>query len=179
MKPLSGALAISRRFLEPVSLAIDATCGNGHDTKYLAQLADRLYAFDIQPQAIENTRAAVAHLEHVQVIQDSFVNFRQYVSEPIDLIVFNLGYLPGSDKQIMTHVDDLTLVLQDMMEQLSPHGRIVMVAYPGHPEGKAEADWLHHTLSTVDPTEFHSFFLQHINGINSPAQLYMIERNAR
>ena len=45
-------------------LVIDATCGNGHDTLALAEMmfsgsggAGRLIAVDIQPQAIDATRA--------------------------------------------------------------------------------------------------------------------------
>lgn len=36
-------------------VAIDATCGNGHDTLWLVELCDRVYAFDIQLAAIEAT----------------------------------------------------------------------------------------------------------------------------
>lgn len=36
--------------------AIDATCGNGHDTLWLAGLCDKVYAFDIQAEAIEATK---------------------------------------------------------------------------------------------------------------------------
>ncbi|HHT20783.1 MAG TPA: methyltransferase domain-containing protein [Tissierellia bacterium] len=179
MTPLHGALAISKRFLEPVSVAVDATCGNGHDTFSLAQLADRVYAFDIQEPAIAATREKVADFEHVCVIRDSFVSFRDYVSEPIDLIVFNLGYLPGSDKQVTTSVSDLSSGLQAMLAQLSPSGRVVIVAYPGHPAGQAESQWLKETLSRLDPSSFRSFHLYHMNGPNDPAELYLIERNAR
>ena len=37
-------------------VAVDATCGNGHDTLWLARRCSKVYGFDIQPEAIQNTR---------------------------------------------------------------------------------------------------------------------------
>ena len=42
--------------IKPNEIAIDATCGNGHDSLILAKLTTNLYLFDIQEHAIENTR---------------------------------------------------------------------------------------------------------------------------
>ena len=45
-------------YVRPGDIVIDATCGNGHDTLRLAQMGPGvLYAFDLQPEAIESTRA--------------------------------------------------------------------------------------------------------------------------
>ena len=48
-----------RRFLLPGDTAVDATMGNGHDTQFLCELvgeSGHVFAFDIQEQAVENTR---------------------------------------------------------------------------------------------------------------------------
>ena len=37
-------------------IVVDATMGNGHDTLFLAKLAKKVYAFDIQEQALEKTQ---------------------------------------------------------------------------------------------------------------------------
>lgn len=174
-----GALAISRRFLEPVAVAVDFTCGNGYDTLALAELANVVYAFDVQAQAIDETRRRLGEAPHVQVIQDSFVNFRHYIREAIDLAVFNLGYLPGSDKQIVTQWADVEACLQALLIQLSPQGRVVIVSYPGHEEGQCETEGLKDMLQRLDATDFRTFSLLHLNGRNQPPQLYLIERNAR
>ena len=42
---------------------IDATCGKGHDTEFLCRLAGktgRVYGFDIQMEAVEQTRIHLA-----------------------------------------------------------------------------------------------------------------------
>lgn len=49
-----------RRFLLPGDIAVDATMGNGHDTQMLCELvgeSGHVYAFDVQEQAVANTRA--------------------------------------------------------------------------------------------------------------------------
>ena len=46
--------------LQPGDHAVDATMGNGHDTCLLARLVGpkgHVDAFDLQPQAVENTAA--------------------------------------------------------------------------------------------------------------------------
>lgn len=179
MKPLLGALNISRMFFESVDVALDMTCGNGYDTLALAKLAKNVYAFDIQSLATEQTKKRVADYSNVQVIQSSFVNFGDWVKEPIDLAVFNLGYLPGSDKSITTNAQDVIQCLQSLLIQLSSTGRVVIVAYPGHHEGKREVDTLIEVLQSIDNQSFRSFSLVHLNGTNKPPQLFIIERNAR
>ena len=47
----SIAQAVWSRFVRPGDTVVDATCGNGHDTKWLAQAvgpSGRVFAFDIQ-----------------------------------------------------------------------------------------------------------------------------------
>ncbi len=50
---------ILERFLSPGDRALDATCGNGHDTAFLARQVGsqgRVLAIDIQEEAVKNTR---------------------------------------------------------------------------------------------------------------------------
>ena len=47
------------RAVEPGDTAVDATMGNGHDTRMLCEAVGpegRVYAFDVQAQAVEKTR---------------------------------------------------------------------------------------------------------------------------
>ena len=86
---------------------IDATCGNGHDTIILGQLAlskekGRVYAFDIQQEAIESAKNYLSsHFE-----KDLFgrIDFQIHCHSTfpsslqagsVKLIAYNLGYLPG------------------------------------------------------------------------------------
>ena len=58
------AQAIWAHYLSPqlssgAYAAVDATCGRGNDTVWLAARCRRVYAFDIQPSAIASTREAL------------------------------------------------------------------------------------------------------------------------
>ena len=51
------ALHMVRPYAKPGMTVVDATCGHGYDTLALADMTpDRLYAFDIQPVAVEAAR---------------------------------------------------------------------------------------------------------------------------
>lgn len=62
----------------------DFTMGGGHDTLYLSDLVPegKVYAFDIQPLALERTRKRLEEAggrTNVQLILDSHENFDRYV----------------------------------------------------------------------------------------------------
>ena len=51
LRPLEMAHAFLSEVITKEDIVVDATMGNGHDTLFLAQLAKKVYAFDIQEQA--------------------------------------------------------------------------------------------------------------------------------
>lgn len=57
----------------------------------------------------------------------------------IAAIMFNLGYLPGSDKSCLTTKDTTLAGLDAAIEWLAPGGVLTVVVYPGHLGGEAEA----------------------------------------
>ena len=146
--------------LQPGDLAVDATMGNGHDTERLAELVGpegRVIAFDIQAQAVESTRArleAAGLLDRVTLVQDSHANMAAHVSEPPRLIAFNLGFLPGGDKQVTTLLDSTLAAVRAAMELLQPGGMLLVCCYPGHAEGQRELDALRDLFTAVPPQAF-------------------------
>ena len=146
--------------LRPGDLAIDATMGNGHDTERLAQLVGpdgHVIAFDIQEQAVENTRQRleVARLmDRVTLIRDSHANMAAYVDRSPRLIAFNLGFLPGGDKQVTTLLDSTLTAVQTAMNLLAPGGMLLVCCYPGHEEGQRELDALRNLFAAVPPQAF-------------------------
>jgi len=127
---------ILKEVIDKNSIVVDATCGNGNDTLFLAQsAAKKVYAFDIQQQAIDSTLKLLQTnncLEKCEVILDSHSNFDNYISEPIKAVVFNLGYLPNADHTITTLADTTLLAIDKFLTNLEINGRIVIVVYWGH-----------------------------------------------
>ena len=96
-------------------VAVDFTMGNGHDTQYLCNAVyggeaapGKVYAFDIQQAAVDSTARLLRESgtpENYTLICASHDRVAEFVHEPFDAGVFNLGWLPGSDKKVTTQRD--------------------------------------------------------------------------
>lgn len=134
---------IYEKFIKPGDIVVDATCGNGNDTLALSKLAKEVYAFDIQTGAINNTKEILKKNErnNVTLINDSHEYIDKYLKEyknKISLITFNLGYLPGGNKKIMTNHKTTINAIKKGLNLLNKKGIILVTCYP-HEEGKKEA----------------------------------------
>lgn len=144
---LPSILRAARRLvagsLRSGGIAVDATAGRGRDTLFLARWVGpqgKVFAFDLQPAAIEETaqRLQTARLaERVRLIAQGHETLGAYL-ETIDAAMFNLGYLPLSDKSVVTQTETTLLALDQCLERLSHRGIITVVAYPGHTGGDVE-----------------------------------------
>ena len=69
-RPLEMAHDFLAEVVNQDDIVVDATMGNGHDTLFLAKLAKKVYAFDIQEQALEKTQERLnqARMTNAQLI---------------------------------------------------------------------------------------------------------------
>lgn len=160
--------------------AIDATCGNGHDTLCLAQLVtpdSGVIGLDIQPLALENTAALLKKnsINNVQLYLQSHEIFPR-ISHPIRLIVYNLGYLPGGNKQLTTFVDTTLNSVKNGLELLSEEGVMSITCYSGHPEGEREENALIDFCKTLSPYKFNTCHHRWLNREKAPS-LILIQKN--
>lgn len=163
---------------------VDATMGNGRDTLFLAQCVGstgKVYAFDVQPQALANT-AALLHTSgvglNIELIQDGHENLDRYILGPVRLVLFNLGYLPGGNRNFYTRVETTLAALVKGLSWLEVNGLLLMVIYPGHPEGKREKQEILQFAAQLPLNKYNAFFLDLINHVNHPPVLLGIERSA-
>lgn len=137
------------RHVRAGDVALDATCGNGHDTLCLArQVGDTgcVHAIDVQDEALTQTRLRLqaaglgARVElHRANHADLPALLPVSVRGRLRAAVFNLGYRPGSDRRIVTRPETTLAALQACCEWLGGEGALSVVAYPGHPAGAEEA----------------------------------------
>ena len=115
--------------LDDESVAVDATMGNGNDTAFLAGLAKKVYAFDVQEQALEKTRQRLSDLEieNAELILDGHENLDRYVTEPIRAAIFNLGYLPSADKSVITKPHTTLEAIEKILDRLEVGGRLAIM----------------------------------------------------
>ncbi|MFD1030336.1 class I SAM-dependent methyltransferase [Metaplanococcus flavidus] len=158
---------------------IDATAGNGHDTLFLAQMvgdAGKVYAFDIQENAVQATRNRVKEFSNVEVILDSHAKIEQYVKEEIGAAVFNLGYLPKGDHSIITKSETTLSAIRQCIQLLKDNGLVVIVIYSGHEGGSEERDAVLDYVQHLPQTKFDVLKYQFINQQHSPPFLVAIEK---
>lgn len=219
------ALHIAREYIRPGGVIVDATCGNGHDTLALAKAArdiakagqdvtasrrvtvsqgvaaaqgeTRIFAFDIQQDAIDATNRLLAaegfgpQLEDgsIKLICDSHENMAGHLTADgsivqltnnqtlkADLIVFNLGYLPGGDKSITTRADSSLEAIRIGLNLLARDGAMFITMYSGHEEGAKEKAQLLAFARNLDSREFHVAYVNMANQPNNPPEILIISR---
>jgi hypothetical protein len=69
-------------------------------------------------------------------------------------IVFNLGYLPGGDKSIVTTASSTLAALTTAMRWLAVDGLLAVTAYRGHPGGMKEANEVEQLLTNLPEEDF-------------------------
>ena len=157
-------------------VAVDATCGNGHDTLWLARRCSKVYGFDIQLEAIQNTRNLLKQEgldSKAELICDSHERITDYVK---DLVIFNLGYLPGGDKDITTGKETTLPALKQALAMLKQNGLLCVVMYWGHLSGKEERKAVLEWASKLDKGIYHCVHTDMINQTNCPPELLFITR---
>ena len=185
----TNALGITHRYMKQViqtgDRVIDATAGNGHDTLFLAQLVGEkghVTAFDIQPQALENTqkRLEQAGLSHrVTLILDGHQNMKQYTAGTVKAVTFNFGYLPGGDHTICTRTETSIAAIQAALDLISEDGMVLLGIYYGGDSGFEEKDALMAFLKTLNPHEYSVLCHDFINYPNCPPLAVRIIKEKR
>lgn len=161
---------------------IDATCGNGNDTLNLARLVGsegKVFAFDIQAQAIESTKVKlVKHYcqKQVELILDSHAHMTSYIKEDIDFIIFNLGYLPRADKSITTQVESTLKAIEEGLSLLKKHGVMLVVVYPGHEEGYREKEAILNEMKNFEQEHIDVMRIDFMNQRNNPPIVIAMEK---
>ena len=190
--PLARVLPYTKQLLESVietgDCVVDMTAGNGHDTQFLAECVGpegRVLAFDVQAQAIEESTRRLDEagmLERVDLYHESHIHVGARLSDerrPVRAGVFNLGYLPGSDKSITTTGEETLEALDALLPVLAPGGLVVLVVYHGHLEGKRERDAVLDYVTALDQQGYAVLQYRFLNQQNHPPFIIAIEKKVR
>ena len=183
---LRSAVALCHFFLrervKPGDRVVDATCGNGHDTRLLAQLVGpvgNVWGFDIQARALEATRALLVGdglSDRVELVLAGHESLAEYVREPLAAAVFNLGYLPGGEKGIITRPETTRAALAAAFYLLAPGGVLLAVIYSGHPGGREEEDSVLAWADGLDPRSANAWACRQPNRPASAPFLLVVEK---
>ena len=120
------------------NIAIDCTLGNGHDTLFLSSLFNEVYAMDIQPLALRRSKERLKDTSntHLYLLNHKDIDTLNLLN--VDLVLYNLGFLPGSDKKVITNYETTIESIKKAYSILDINGTIIIASYIRHPNGLKE-----------------------------------------
>jgi len=176
-----------REVLRPGDLAVDLTAGTGQDTLLLFETVGshgQVLAFDIQPQALENTRARLEPLgarvkalptgtplpdeAGVYLLAAGHEQLETHLSRAPRVVIANLGFLPGGDGHIITRPETTLTALDQAARLLAPGGRLAVVVYTGHPGGAEEGVAVEHYFCTLPADGWQTIRVETCNRHDAP-----------
>lgn len=162
-------------------VAVDATVGNGWDTALMADLVGEsgvIYGFDIQQVAIDVTRSRTSGcLATIRLNHQGHETLSQAIDGEhhgnVRAITFNLGYLPGGDKEITTHAETTIAGLEQARSVLAPDGVITIVCYR-HAEGERELNIVRQQLASWPQEQYTIVEVAFINQKGTPPVVFVV-----
>lgn len=166
--------------LNPGDTVVDATMGNGHDTLFLTQCVSpggHVYAFDVQATALVETAKRVP-ADMTTLIHSGHETMREHlpaeVHGKISAVMFNLGYLPGTDKTLITRTETTMIAVQAALDLLRPGGLLTIAVYPGHEGGAEEGRSIATWAAALESRRYEVQHLRPINRAASPPELWVV-----
>ena len=193
LKQLEMAHWMLKDIIKTNDVVVDATMGNGYDTQFLAELGANVYAFDVQEEALNATEKRLddAGIKN-QIFEKNLSNLltepsvnlvlydheklSEYVKERIKAAIFNLGYLPKTDKSEVTKADTTLTALDALTNQLVVGGRIAIMIYYGHEGGMEEKNAVIKWTSSLPQKDWEVTSYAPLNQIHTPPILVLIEK---
>ena len=193
LKQLEMAHWMLKDIIKTNDVVVDATMGNGYDTQFLAELGANVYAFDVQEEALNATEKRLddAGIKNqifeknlsklltepsVNLVLSGHEKLSEYVKEPIKAAIFNLGYLPKTDKSVVTKADTTLTALDALTNQLVVGGRIAIMIYYGHEGGMEEKNAVIKWTSSLPQKDWEVTSYTPLNQIHTPPILVLIEK---
>lgn len=180
-KPIELAQQLIEKIISPGECVVDATLGNGHDALFLSHLVTEtgfVYGYDIQEKAIvsSNERLKSAGCENFKLFLKSHALMAEDIKVPVATVMFNLGYLPSSDKSIISKTESTLEAVQSAQELLRVAGLITIMCYPGHEGGAEESAAVLEYVKQLDRKLWRVFRYEMLNVKSSPAFLVVLEK---
>ena len=180
---LNNVTDISKTLIELLvrksDTAIDMTMGNGNDTLLLSECTGDdgfVYAFDVQKEAVENTRRLLGERKNVRLVLDSHENVKEYVKDRVDFIIYNLGYLPGHDRTVKTEAGSTVRSLEAAVELMKEGAKTVICAYLGHEGGMEEYRAVTEFAGKLPKKSYNVLSMMHLNRRQDAPRIVIIEK---
>lgn len=171
------------------SWVVDATVGNGHDTLFLAKLvgpSGLVFGFDIQEQALEMARQRLDGAGVEEARCTLMCTSHEFLTDNlppewrgrVQAVMFNLGYLPGADKTVITQTGPTLRAIRSALDWLVVGGVMTVVVYPGHAGGDEEAEAVRRFGASLRIAEVEVQQLRPVNRSTQPPECWVFLKRA-
>lgn len=176
-------LNIIKEYLDEIDIntAVDITLGNGYDTEKIIDLVnDKIYAFDIQKEAIDYSKKRFKkvltdeQISKIEFINETHENVDKYCDKA-QLIMGNMGYLPNFNHEIKTLPYTSLICLNKCLDILDYRGLMLVTSYLGHDRGK-EHDTLESFFKSLDSKKFKVISVNPINQSEMAPKLFVCQK---
>jgi hypothetical protein len=112
----------------------------------------------------------------VELVAAGHERLAEFVVEPLKAAVFNLGYLPGGNKNIITSSLGSLAALQQATGLLMAGGVITVCIYTSHPGGAEEGEAVEKWAAALPHAEFNVWLSRQINRSSSAPYVLLVEK---
>ncbi len=166
-------------------VALDATVGNGNDLRFLCEISSpdsTIIGVDVQSIAIERcqklleeqhceARVKLVLRSHDEI--DSICRAEGIMN--LDVVMYNLGYLPGTDKKLRTQAQTSIASLEQAIGLLSTNGIITICCYVAHEGGLEERNAIQKWMSELDPKKLRVMQYKSYESAHTP-ECYVLQK---
>lgn len=180
--PITLAHHIAAQVLRPGDTAVDATAGNGYDTLFLCRAVGSegvVFAFDNQPLAIGRTAERIKENRietRVYLVNAGHENMADYVKPPVQVVMFNLGFMPGTGHLFATRPETTVAALEQAGRLLDVKGLITVVVYTGHPGAAEEQAAVDEWAAALPQKEWTVLRITFNNWRNKPPYILVLNK---
>ena len=116
--------------------------------------------------------------ERATLIRAGHETMREHVKDAPQAVMFNLGWLPGAEHAVTTHVETTLAAVQAACELIVPVGVVTVCIYPGHEEGQRELCALLEWAGVLSVREYNVLGNRFLNAAPNTPQMLLIQKNA-
>uniref|UniRef100_A0A0G4HY64 Uncharacterized protein n=1 Tax=Chromera velia CCMP2878 TaxID=1169474 RepID=A0A0G4HY64_9ALVE len=142
-----------------------------------------LWCLDIQETATKKTHERLSgflspeEMTRVRVRQQSHKSLPPEIQErSVGIITYNLGWLPGSDKRVVTLPESTSSSLQAAAPLVRPGGAIVVTCYRDRREAREETETAIREMSKLDESKWNVVLHDHLNRANGACVISALRR---
>lgn len=183
---LSFAKSVLCEVLQPGCIGVDATVGNGYDTVFLSEKAGadgHVFGFDVQEQAVKQTEERLneeCRPQNWTIFHSGHENMLELIPSEfhgrVNVVMFNLGFLPGSDKTVITKSETTLTAIKSSLEILAKGGMLCIAIYAGHPGGDEEDVAVRDYCKSLDYHTYRVIQSEMVNKPGHPIRLLFVTR---